>query len=694
MTTTTSKSDEKMDETIETQCETLQLPWNTYNKHFKVLKIIEDKFSYMKYYVKCLHCVGPKTLSADTRSTSNLRKHLASQHKSIFDNIGNETIGKDSNIIKQDANLPSPNKKSKLMSGQLTLKESILDTMIQKLILNQCLPFSLVESDDFKLLIQEGYPTLKVISRPTLMKRFDNNVVDVLQNLKKEMSLVNHVTTTVDCWSIFKRSYIGITGHWINVSTLERVSCLLAIRRLEGKHSYDVLAKSMESVYTEFEINNKISYSTTDNGSNFVKSFKVYGQNDEDFLPVNSNLNSFVHQIIESEGETEILNEHVDEELDSENHMSEGVNMIPIIDILNSVENNSDNDLEYDHCYVLPKHHRCAAHTLNLVAIKDSESALNNYTYKKQSRATFAKLNGIFNKQNRSTQFVDTIKNTIGVYFKTPNVTRWNSLFDSVRFLLSHYKSAPPKFNSMCDEIKITRFNKNDIEFIEEYCAVMEPLAVSLDILQGDHNMYFGFLLPTITELLLKIENLKLKKMSYCNPLLIALHHGISRRFGELMHDKFLIIASISHPFFKTAWISNTEKKNEAISLLREAVISAHSNEQDNIDLNKSNNSSDEDKDVSTSFFTWSQKKSENVSVENELNEFFKKGPTKKLNVLNSMPTLKKVFIQYNTPLPSSAAVERVFSVGGAVLSKKRGKMNDDNFEKTMILKSNKDFWY
>ncbi len=55
----------------------LRLPWSTYNKHFKVLKIIDDKFSYIKYYVKCLHCVGPKTLTADTRSTSNLRKHLA-----------------------------------------------------------------------------------------------------------------------------------------------------------------------------------------------------------------------------------------------------------------------------------------------------------------------------------------------------------------------------------------------------------------------------------------------------------------------------------------------------------------------------------------------------------------------------------------------------------------------------------------
>lgn len=58
------------------------------------------------------------------------------------------------------------------------------------------------------------------------------------------------------------------------------------------------------------------------------------------------------------------------------------------------------------------------------------------------------------------------------------------------------------------------------------------------------------------------------------------------------------------------------------------------------------------------------------------------------------MPSLKGVFVQYNTPFPSSAAVERVLSVGGAVLSKKRGKMIDVNFDKTMILKSNKDFCF
>lgn len=57
------------------------------------------------------------------------------------------------------------------------------------------------------------------------------------------------------------------------------------------------------------------------------------------------------------------------------------------------------------------------------------------------------------------------------------------------------------------------------------------------------------------------------------------------------------------------------------------------------------------------------------------------------------MLTIKKVFFKLNTPLPSSASVKRIFSVDGAVLSKRRGTKSDDNFEKTMLLKSNKWFW-
>lgn len=205
--------------------------------------------------------------------------------------------------------------------------------------------------------------------------------------------------------------------------------------------------------------------------------------------------------------------------------------------------------------------------------------------------------------------------------------------------------------------------------------------------------MYFGYLLPVITELMTKIEKLRDCHMHFCQPLISSLHEGITKRFGELFNDEFFIIASTSHPFFKTEWINDKNKKQTAVNLLREAIISCYSNELVDVDLNISSSEHDDDDDINSSFFSWSQKKRENVAIENELGDFLKRSPTKKLDTLTFTPTLKKVFIKYNTPLPSSAPIERVFSVGGTILSKKRGKMSDDYFEKTMLLKSNAKFW-
>lgn len=63
--------------------------------------------------------------------------------------------------------------------------------------------------------------------------------------------------------------------------------------------------------------------------------------------------------------------------------------------------------------------------------------------------------------------------------------------------------------------------------------------------------MYFGYLKPTITELMSKFEKLKNSRMCYCQPLITSLQEGINKRFGELLNDKFLIIAATLHPFFK-----------------------------------------------------------------------------------------------------------------------------------------------
>ncbi|GBP48227.1 hypothetical protein EVAR_96816_1 [Eumeta japonica] len=58
------------------------------------------------------------------------------------------------------------------------------------------------------------------------------------------------------------------------------------------------------------------------------------------------------------------------------------------------------------------------------------------------------------------------------------------------------------------------------------------------------------------------------------------------------------------------------------------------------------------------------------------------------LNIINIYPTIKKVFLRYNTCLPSSAPVERLFSYGGMIMRPHRRNMSDTLFEELVILKS------
>lgn len=47
------------------------------------------------------------------------------------------------------------------------------------------------------------------------------------------------------------------------------------------------------------------------------------------------------------------------------------------------------------------------------------------------------------------------------------------------------------------------------------------------------------------------------------------------------------------------------------------------------------------------------------------------------------------LFLKYNTAVPSSAAVERLFSTAKDIFKDKRASLSDDNFEKLVIMKGN-----
>lgn len=85
----------------------------------------------------------------------------------------------------------------------------------------------------------------------------------------------------------------------------------------------------------------------------------------------------------------------------------------------------------------MPKHRRCAAHTVNLMATTDISNVPG---WNSGNRAPFTKLaakaQGLWNCQNRRTVAANLIKTAVGKKLPTPGATRWNSYYDSCEALL------------------------------------------------------------------------------------------------------------------------------------------------------------------------------------------------------------------------------------------------------------------
>ena len=124
-------------------------------------------------------------------------------------------------------------------------------------------------------------------------------------------------------------------------------------------------------------------------------------------------------------------------------------------------------------------------------------------------------------------------------------VTRWHSKYESVKHLMDCHKIG--KLAIVCDALQKPRLTSRDVEILEEYMKIMKPVAVALDILQGEEKCYFGAIYPKIKSFERKLKKLKdLVKVS--QPLAHALLLGLSCKRLCYCHSKssFLQIEVVS----------------------------------------------------------------------------------------------------------------------------------------------------
>ena len=219
----------------------------------------------------------------------------------------------------------------------------------------------------------------------------------------------------------------------------------------------------------------------------------------------------------------------------------------------------------------------------------------------------------------------------------------------------------------------------------------MEPVAVALDILQGEEKCYLGTIYPRIKSLERKLKKLNdLAKVS--QPLVHALLVGLEKRFPTILNKRFLhardyIIATASHPFFKLKWFPDNQKDVAVELLVDEAKKVEDFRSTDEADIgsflsgDECFDLSDEETIRANSGNHGRETNSVKVEVLSYLNE-----RRKELSVLKLYSILTKVFRKYNCIILLSTPAERLFSVGDGIFTPERNMLGDGMFEKPLLL--------
>ncbi len=135
-----------------------------------------------------------------------------------------------------------------------------------------------------------------------------------------------------------------------------------------GSHTGEYIAQMLDNIQTKFKIQDSVVRTTTDNGANFVSSFKLFGKQimGIQVLPEPDPEEAAIAEDLQSMSQQAVQDLLV---LNVADAFTRTVNDEPAVPIQlhDALAEEDKVNLRYN----LPKHDRCAAHTLNLIASAD-----------------------------------------------------------------------------------------------------------------------------------------------------------------------------------------------------------------------------------------------------------------------------------------------------------------------------------
>lgn len=166
---------------------------------------------------------------------------------------------------------------------------------------------------------------------------------------------------------------------------------------------------------------------------------------------------------------------------------------------------------------------------------------------------------------------------------------------------------------------------------------------------------------------------------------------AIKTRFASVLESNDAILAAVTFPMFKLRWLRDQWKQEMVKGMLAaecHKLIPGPGPVQQAAKMPVSPTTPDSSSCNLQDFFCFEEAHDTFSTAETEVMTYLRTAETG-LGILKQFPTIKEISLKKNTATPSSAPVEKLFSLGSLVLSPKRNKLSDQRFERLLLMRYN-----
>ncbi len=495
------------------------------------------------------------------------------------------------------------------------------ETALLQFIAEDLQPLSVVEAPSFRSFSKKLNPNFHIPSRKTISTKLLPDLKRRTRaSLRCSLSQASAVSLTVDIWtSRDMRSYLGVTAHYVQDFQLKKA--MLSCIRFRGSHTAENIAEQYDSLIEEYDLRGKVLTIITDNAANMLKAFRLPG-------------------------------------------METGNEEDPDADLPDSSETSDDLDPEL--LALLPRHHSCFIHTLQLV-IKDG--------LKKSPgiQKVISKCAVLVKKVRHSALVSELLENDKKLVMSC--ATRWNTQLAMLRSVLQLPEDSLEKLDS---DIRPSRY---ELKMMQEVLEILSPFETATKDTEGDNIVTASFVVIAIRGLRQQLEELYAK---YSSNFIANLQESLDRRLSKYETITAFTHAAALDPRWKLSWTTKEERQQLTESLAKSVSSllpqSTQTGSTDSPPAKKKRLYSFLDRQISASSSSTTAQQ-----VQQYLSEPCLDDDAEPLLYWKSKqaeyPQLADMASKYLSTPASSAPVERIFSIAGKIFRPERCNLCDTRFQ-------------